>query len=208
MSLTRKALAAMGIEEEKIDQIIEMHTAVTTELKTELDKAKADADKLPIVQKELNELREEQAKDNPFEVKYNAIKEEFETYKNDVEAEKSRAKKVGAFKDALKEAGVSEKRIDSVAKVSTNVIDAIEFDDEGNVKDADKLKESIQKEWAGFIVTENKQGATTPTPPSTVSGGNMSRMQEVYKKDEHGRYLMDSTERQKAIAEMITEGDE
>ena len=62
MSLTRKALSAMGIEDEKIDQIIEMHTDVTNALKEERDTYKADAEKLPAVQKELNELKDTAAK--------------------------------------------------------------------------------------------------------------------------------------------------
>lgn len=196
MSLTRKALATMGIEEDKIDQIIEMHTGVTTELKTELDKAKAKADLLPEVQRELKELQEQVAKqgdENPYEVKYNALKEEFETYKTGIETEKTKAKKESAYKKALKDAGVSERRIESVARVSSSVIDGIEFDEEGKVKDADKLVESIKKEWADFIVEEKTKGADTATPP-TNTGGSAKTKSEIMA-------ITDRSKRREAIAE-------
>ena len=43
MALTRKMLKAMGIEDEKIDQIIEAHTETTDALKQQRDEAKAEA---------------------------------------------------------------------------------------------------------------------------------------------------------------------
>lgn len=196
MSLTRKALATMGIEDDKIDQIIEMHTAVTTELKTELDKAKADADKLPSIQKELDELKDviaKQGDENPFEVKYNALKEEFDNYKADIESKETLSKKTNAFKAILKEAGVSEKRIDSVAKVSKSLIDGIEFDEDGKVKEAEQLSNSIKEEWSDFIVAEQTKGADTATPPTNTGGGKMTRDEIMA--------ITDRAKRREAIAE-------
>ena len=43
MSLTRKMLKAMGIEEEKIDQIIEAHSETVDSLKADRDTYKEDA---------------------------------------------------------------------------------------------------------------------------------------------------------------------
>ena len=43
MSLTRKALVAMGIEAEKIDQIMELHLNTVNEIKSERDELKSDA---------------------------------------------------------------------------------------------------------------------------------------------------------------------
>ena len=49
MALTRKMLKAMGIEDEKIDQIIEAHSETVDALKEQRDQYKADAEKLPEV---------------------------------------------------------------------------------------------------------------------------------------------------------------
>ena len=57
MSLTRKMLKAMGIEEEKIDQIIEAHSETVDSLKADRDSYKEDAEKLKDVQKELDGLK-------------------------------------------------------------------------------------------------------------------------------------------------------
>ena len=54
MALTRKALSTMGIEDDKIDQIISMHTETVNALKEERDKYKDGAEKLETVKKELD----------------------------------------------------------------------------------------------------------------------------------------------------------
>ena len=57
MALTRKMLKAMGIEEEKIEQIIEAHAETVDTLKEQRDTLKADSDKLAEVQKELDKAK-------------------------------------------------------------------------------------------------------------------------------------------------------
>ena len=57
MSLTRRALKAMGIEDEKIDEIITMHTDTVDGLKADVAKYRADAEALPEVQKQLERRR-------------------------------------------------------------------------------------------------------------------------------------------------------
>ena len=58
MSLTRKMLKAMNIEEEKIDQIIEAHTETVDGFKEKLNDYKDKAEKYDGVKKELDELKE------------------------------------------------------------------------------------------------------------------------------------------------------
>ena len=182
MALTRKMLKAMGIEDEKIDQIIDAHTETVDALKTERDKFKTDAEKLPNVQKELDTLKAdaEKAGKDPFKVKYEAIKEEFDTYKKDVAAKETTAKKQAAFKSLLKEIGVSDKRLDAVLRVSD--LEKIKLADDGTISDADSLKTNLKTEWADFIVTEGKAGAETSTPPESQAKdySNMSDA-EYYK---------------------------
>ena len=170
-SLSRKFLTTLGIEEDKADQIFERHTEVLTEIKEERDKFKTEAEQLPELQKQVEKLQADAAKSekDPYKVKYDALKEEFDTFKKDIEAKETTAKKESAYRQLLKDCGVSEKRIDAIIKVSD--IESIELDDEGKTKDGDKLAESIKTEWADFIQTEGKQGAETATPPKTATGG-------------------------------------
>lgn len=200
MAFTRKMLKAMGIEEEKIDEIIEAHREVTDALKEERDKYKVDADKLIDTEKELDDLKKEVGGANSYKERYEKEHKDFEDFKKGVEAEKSRARKVSAFRDLLLKAGISEKRIDAIVKVSS--VDDIELDDKGEIKDSEKRIDDIKTEWSEFIVTESKRGANTEKPPTNVGGNKMTK-EEIFKRDDHGRYVLSAQERQKAIAESL-----
>lgn len=196
MALTRKFLSAMGIEEDKVDEIIQAHTDTVNGLKEQRDALKADAEKLPEVQKELDELKKQAEKndgEDPYEEKYNELKDEFEKFKADVREKELTASKKDAYKTLLKEAGVSDKRIDSVLKVSSEAINKIDFDEDGKVKKADELKKSIAEEWKDFVVTETKEGTKTATPPSGTGGQTMTKKEIMA--------IKDGAERRKAIAE-------
>lgn len=194
MALTRKFLTALGIDEAKVDEIITAHTEVTDALKAERDKFKADAGKYAAAQAELDGIKAQAAKDggkNPYQVKYEALKEEFDKYKADTETKATKAKKESAYRKLLKDAGVTEKRLDAVLRVSD--FDGIEFDGDGKIKDADKLTESIKKEWADFIPQTSQTGAPSQNPPSTTTGKTMTK-DDIMK-------ITDTAARQKAIAE-------
>ena len=175
MALTRKMLKAMGIEDEKIDQIIEAHSETVDGLKAEAETArstsKSDAAKIAELQKELEDAKatalEKEGK-NPWKVKFDALKEEFEGYKTEEQKKATKAAKETAFRALLKETGVAEKRIAAVVRVSD--IEGIELDEGGKIKDADKIRDNIKNEWADFITTETKKGAETVTPPANNGG--------------------------------------
>ena len=57
MAITRKGLKAMGLGEEQIESIIDAHTETVDRLKDELKTAKADAEELSAVKKELEGLK-------------------------------------------------------------------------------------------------------------------------------------------------------
>lgn len=194
MALTRKFLSALGIEADKIDEIINAHTETVDGLKDELAKAKEAAAKLPDVQKELNDMKAAAEKDgkDPFKVKYEAIKEDFENYKKEVTAKETKAAKTDAYRDLLKKAGVAGKRIDAVLKVSD--VDGIKLDKDGKAEDENKLLEAIKTEWADFITTETVKGAQTATPPASTGRKSYKTKEEIYA-------IKDAGERQQAILE-------
>lgn len=205
MAFTRKMLKAMGIEDEKIDEIIDAHREVVDPLKAERDKYKADADKLTDVQKKYDDLKKvvDSEEEDPYKAKYEKEHKAFEEYKAGVESERTKANKTKAYRELLKKAGVSDKRIDSVLKVTA--IDEIELDDEGNIKDSDKVVKDIQSEWSEFIEVRDQRGAGTENPPRNVGGGTKLTKADIYKKDDHGRYILSTAERQKALIEMSAE---
>ena len=192
MALTRKFLSALGIEEAKIDEIISAHADTVNALKEQRDDYKADADKLPAVQKALDDLKASQSGDDPYKEKYEKKAKEFDDYKKGVEAKELKRSKSTAYKQVLKELNASH--VDSILKASQSELDKIELDENGKIKDVDKLKESIKKEWADFIVEEGQQGAKTATPPAN-EGAKVSK-EDILK-------IKDPTARQKAMYENV-----
>ena len=194
MSLTRKMLKAMGIEDEKIDQIIEEHAETVNALKQQRDQYKVDAEKLPGVQKELDDLKEAAEKDgeNPYKAKYEELQQQFDDYKADVTAKETKAKKTAAYRKLLKDAKVSEKRLDSILKLSP--VDDIELDDNGEIKDAADVKKKIEEEWSDFIVTEETHGADSNNPPGGsggrqgAGGGSKSRAAMIQQQYQNSLY--------------------
>ena len=190
MALTRKFLSALGIEEAKIDEIISAHADTVNALKEQRDGYKADADKLPTVQRELDDLKASQSGDDPYKEKYENKAREFDEYKKGVEAKELKRSKSAAYKQVLKELKASH--VDSILKASQSELEKIELDENGEIKDVEKLKESIKKEWADFIVEEGQQGANTATPPAN-EGSKLSK-DDIMK-------IKDPTARQKAMYE-------
>lgn len=192
MALTRKWLSTLGIEADKVDEIIEAHVEVTNGLKSDRDKYKEAFDKLPDVEKELEELKA-QGEENPFEKKYNDIKKEYDDYKAEVEAEKLNNKKFNLAKSLLEEINISSKVIDRFAK---SVAKEVEIDDKNEFSNKTALKEKLDKEFEDYKVTTKKVGAKTEHPPQNT-GGTMSA--------EEIRKIKDPIERQKAMYENASE---
>lgn len=200
MSLTRKALSAMGIESEKIDSIINMHTEVTDDLKEQIETLekeaknyKADAEKLTDVQKELDDLKaavdadakKREGKD------YDKLKQEFDDYKQAQENKSVRAKKEAAYKEILKDAGIPEKHYAKILKYSD--IDSVELDENDKIKNSKDILKSVEDEWSDHRETTHLEGADTDEPPTNNGGAGMTK-EDIMK-------IKDTTKRQKAIAE-------
>lgn len=179
MTLTRKMLDAMGIEQAKIDQIIESHAETVEALKAKAEGYRADAEKVPALEGKIEEL--EQAKPTKdWEAEYNKLASQFEEYKEQVSEEEMSRARENAYRDILRELGIDGKRLDAIVKVTD--LSGIEFED-GKVKDSEKLVEAARDEWEAFIPQTATQGASVPTPPDGGSGnsadpGTVKRLQE------------------------------
>lgn len=191
MALTQKMLQAMDIPEEKIDQIIEAHKETVNGLKSDRDKYKEAADKLPDVEKQLADANAklEKVQSGDWENKYNTLKGEYDNFKSDTEKKATQAKKELAYKKLLLDAGISEKRVASVMKVSS--LDDIKIDKDGKIEGADTLTENVKKEWADFIVTKSEQGANPAKPPENTGGdvnqpSRAAQMVAQYRSEHYG----------------------
>lgn len=199
MALTRKQLSAMGIEAEKIEQIIEAHTETVsglkdqiTKLENDLAEAKGEAGKLTGVQKELDDLKAQVAEDaKAREGKdYDALKQQFDEYKAEVKRKAERTAKEEAYKAILKDAGIPERHFAKILKYSD--VDGVELDDKGEIKTKKDILKAVKEEWSDHITTEETQGAESHNP---LVGG------KPHKTKEEIMAIKDAAERQAAIAE-------
>ena len=195
MAFTRKMLKAMGIEEEKIDQIIDAHSETVDALKADRDAYKGDASKLAAVQKELDELKAKG--DDGYKAKYEAEKAAHDALKADIAAKETKQAKTDAYRELLKGANIDEKRIATILRAEAPTIDKIELDADGKIKNAEQYTESIKSDWADFIVTQSAKGTNTATPPANGGAASTKTKEDILK-------IKDAGERQKAIAENPT----
>lgn len=179
MSFTRSFLKSAGLTDDQISAVMEEHNSVVTELKTQrdsmksdVDKYKTDADKLPEVQKQLAELQK-----GDFEAKYNKEHSDFEEYKAKVAKDTEAASIRAAYRKLLADEKISEKRLDSILKVTD--FSGMKLDKDGNLENAKQLKENIGKEWSEFKVTQRERGPQTLTPPSPDKSGGLSEIRQM-----------------------------
>ena len=176
MALTRKMLKAMGVEEEKIDQIIEAHSETVDSLKADRDNYKKDADQLKSVREELDELKAKG--DDGWKEKHDKLKGDFDTYKKDVEAKETHSKKVEAFKAILKDGNFSEKGIEKAVKYAD--FEKMELDEDGKtIKNAPEHLKAAKEEWAEYVTTTTTTGAKTSNPPANNGTGTGKTKEEI-----------------------------
>lgn len=197
MALTRRALKAMGIDEEKVEEIIAMHTETVEGLKADIAKYKDDAEKLPTVQKELDALKA--AGDGGLQERFDALKREYDEFKGEVTAKEAKTAKESAVRAYYESKGITGKALDIAIRGSGAEIDALELED-GKIKDAKALDELISGTFAGLVSTTETRGANTSNPPANNSGVSMTKA-DIYKKDDYGRYVLSAAERQQALIE-------
>lgn len=187
MALTRKMLKAMGIEDEKIDQIIEAHTEVTDALKTENEGLKKKAADYDTVKKELDGLKANPTDD--WKEKHDKVKKEFDDYKNGIESEKTLASKKNAVKSIIENAGIKDPAIVELIMLKTKY-DDIQLDGD-KVKNAETLANTFKTDYAAYVEKDSKGGAKVDNPPGK-SGGRMTA--------EEIMAIPDRAERRAAIA--------
>lgn len=203
MALTRKLLKGMGLTDEQVDTIIEAHGDTVDGLKKDIQRYKADAEKLPGVQKELDDLKKDNGDD--FKARYEKEQQDFQAYKDGIAKKEAAAAKEKAARAYFESKGIPAKSMGLVIRGAKGEIESLELDGE-KIKDASALDSLLDGDYKGLIGRAKKTGTETETPPD-ASGGAKSRA-EIYKKDDKGRYILSAAERQKALAESMASESE
>lgn len=156
-----------SIPTEAIAKLIKAISTVVGNEFVEKTRYKAKLEEIDTLKSEKQTAEDSATTAEKWKTKYQALKDDFDAYKSDQTAKETRSAKESAYRELLKAAGITEKRIASILKVSD--IDSVELDDKGAIKGADKLVDSIKTEWADFIPATTTQGAQTATPPVTTN---------------------------------------
>lgn len=183
----------MALERKTLRAILEDETTDTSgKLKKILDVLHEETDAL---QNQLDEKDAAIAKAEKERDAANSGKQTAEQaltdYKTQQTAKESRAAKESKFREQLKAAGVLEKYFDRIVRLSGEDIDKMELDSKGNVKNADKLAESLKTDWSDYVGSTTTKGAQVDNPPANT-GSKMTKEQIIN--------IKDATERQAAIA--------
>lgn len=192
MALTRKFLKAMGIEDEKIDQIIEAHTETVSGLKDSLDKAETAVKDLPGIQKELDAAKAdlEAVKKDGWKDKHDALKKEFEDYKAGVSAKETKAAKEAAARAYYESKGITGKALDIAMRGSNEEISALELEG-GKIKDTAALDALVNGDFSELVTPSDPGGnqvrvslggslggGNTGTGPTTLAGALRERYEQ------------------------------
>jgi NACalpha-BTF3-like transcription factor len=189
MALTRKLLKGMGLTEEQVDTIIEAHTDTVDGLKEQIKTYKADADKLPSVQKELDTLKA--AGDDGYQKKYEDEHKAFEDYKADIVAKDAKAAKEKAVRAYFESKNITGANLELAMRGCGEEMAAIELDGD-KIKDSKALDALVEGTYKSLVSTTTIKGANTPTPPNN-NGGKVMTKDEIMQ-------IKDRAERRAAIA--------
>ena len=173
--------------EEKEQQIMDGHIAVTDGIKDDRDHWKAEADKVTDLQKQLDDIKGGEDWKKKFEEEHTA----FENFKKQTEQDAESAKVKAAYRKLLADEKISEKRLEAIMKVTD--LSKLKLDKDGETLENEaELRKAINNEWGEFKTTVTEKGAVVEKPIQT--GKPTKTKEEIFA-------IKDTEERQKAIAE-------
>lgn len=197
---------------EAVEKVVSGHVASIdalreeiNDLKSKLNEAQTEFDKVKDVQKKYDDLLAQVEADNKAREgkDYDALKKEYEDYKAEVQEKAVESAKEKAVRGLLSDMNVSDKGTYMFMEYGYPKIN-VELDDEGNLKDATAIRQVVKKDFGEYIPKIETKGADTKQPPTDGKGGAGALTKaDIYKTDEHGRYVMSTNERQQAIAENL-----
>lgn len=180
MALTRKLLKGMGLTDEQVDTIIEAHTDTVDGLKADISRYKADAEKLPGVQKQLDDLKA--AGDDGYKEKYEKEHSAFETYKADVTAKEAKAAKEKAVRAYFEGKNITGANLELAMRGCGDEMAAIELDGD-KIKDTKSLDALVAGTYKGLVSTSRTKGTDTSNPPGNTGAGTMTKEKIMEIKD-------------------------
>lgn len=162
-------------------KLVNLHRGVVDPLVDELETAKRDvtkykteAEKLPGLQKDLDELKKDD-----WKTKYENEKKAHDDYKAQVTRDAQTAKVKAAYKKLLSEEKISEKTLDAVMNATD--FSKMKLKDDGSLDGLEDLKKEIGEKWGSFKVIERQRGPKVDNPSGGSGGGTDSSIRDQIK---------------------------
>ena len=155
--------------EEIENRLVALHLGVVDPLKDDLTKYKADAEKLPNVQKELDDLKA--AGDGGYKEKYEKEHSDFEAFKADITEKESKAAKEKAVRAYFESKNITGANLDLAMRGCGEEMAALVMDGD-KIKDTTSLDALIDGAYKSLVYTEHVQGANPATPPANPPAKN------------------------------------
>lgn len=173
--------------EEIENRLVALHLGVVDPLKDDLTKYKADAEKLPGVQKELDDLKA--AGDGGYKEKYEKEHSAFEAFKTDITAKESKAAKEKAVRAYFESKNITGANLDLAMRGCGEEMAALELDGE-KIKDTTSLDALVDGTYKGLV---SKSHVRVDMGGRLNDGGKPMTKDEVMQ-------ITDRAERRAAIA--------
>lgn len=173
--------------EEIENRLVALHLGVVDPLKDDLTKYKADAEKLPGIQKELDGLKA--AGDGGYKEKYEKEHSAFETFKTDITAKESKAAKEKAVRAYFESKNITGANLDLAMRGCGEEMTALEMDGE-KIKDTKSLDALIEGTYKGLV---SKPSVRVDMGARLNDGGKPMTKDEIMQ-------ITDRAERRAAIA--------
>lgn len=173
--------------EEIENRLVALHLGVVDPLKDDLTKYKADAENLPSVQKELDDLKA--AGDGGYREKYEKEHSAFEAFKTDITAKESKAAKEKAVRAYFESKNITGANLDLAMRGCGEEMAALELDGE-KIKDTKSLDALVDGTYKGLV---SKQTVRVDTGARFNGGGKPMTKDEIMQ-------ITDRAERRAAIA--------
>lgn len=203
MSFKRSDLAALGIEPEKIQTLIDWHMETVKGLQAEIDRSKDTNDKLTNVQAELDKVKKDlesanktiaAAEKDDYKGKFETVSAELKMLKTEAAAKETATAKQTALKGKLKEAGYSDRAMSLI--IRNGFANDVEIGEDGKATNLDEVIKSIQSDndFSGFTPEIKETKHTPANPPANAGGGKAITKEEIMA-------ITNTAERQQKIAE-------
>lgn len=173
--------------EEIENRLVALHLGVVDPLKDDLTKYKADAEKLPGIQKELDDLKA--AGDGGYKEKYEKEHSAFEAFKTDITAKESKAAKEKAVRAYFESKNITGANLDLAMRGCGEEMAALELDGD-KIKDTKALDALVDGTYKGLV---SKQTVRLDTGARFNGGGKPTTKDEIMQ-------ITDRAERRAAIA--------